>query len=225
MVEPAKFTREPAKRQSAAVVSRMRAPGRQRRRSARGARAACGTVCPRRARRGGAAAARRARARLVQRHQLVLAVADQIGAPHAAQRLAQQRPVLRVVIAQERLVQAPHLEALRTVTSPPARRTRAAGSCRVWYIAVALAIGDGRNAWTWSARKPLRLSHSASASMSSSVVPGCAAMKYGIRYCFLPASFEYWSNSSLNAIVGADAPASSSCCSGPSSVCSGAIFR
>ena len=30
--------------------------------------------------------------------------------------------------------------------------------------------------------------------MSSSVVPGCAAMKYGIRYCSLPASFEYFSN-------------------------------
>ena len=27
--------------------------------------------------------------------------------------------------------------------------------------------------------------------MSSSLVPGCAAMKYGIRYCFLPASALY----------------------------------
>jgi hypothetical protein len=26
--------------------------------------------------------------------------------------------------------------------------------------------------------------------MSSSLVPGWAAMKYGIRYCFLPASAE-----------------------------------
>ena len=30
--------------------------------------------------------------------------------------------------------------------------------------------------------------------MSSSVVPGCAAMKYGIRYCSLPASLVYFSN-------------------------------
>ena len=70
------------------------------------------------------------------------------------------------------------------------RLSDAAGFLPVWYIAVALAIGDGRKACTWSARKPLRLSHSASSSMSSSVVPGCAAMKYGIRYCSLPASFE-----------------------------------
>ena len=58
--------------------------------------------------------------------------------------------------------------------------------------------GEGRKACTWSARKPFFFSHSASSSMSSSVVPGCAAMKYGIRYCSLPASFEYLSNSSLN---------------------------
>ena len=41
--------------------------------------------------------------------------------------------------------------------------------------------------------------------MSSSLVPGCAAMKYGIRYCFLPASALYWSNSCLEAVVAADA--------------------
>ena len=64
-------------------------------------------------------------------------------------------------------------------------------------VAVAVAIGDGRKVWTWSALKPLRLSQSASSSMSSSRVPGCAAMKYGIRYCSLPASFENLSKSSL----------------------------
>ena len=44
-------------------------------------------------------------------------------------------------------------------------------------MAVAVAIGDGRKVCTWSARKPFFFSHSASSSMSSSVVPGCAAMK------------------------------------------------
>jgi hypothetical protein len=34
--------------------------------------------------------------------------------------------------------------------------------------------------------------------MSSSLVPGCAAMKYGIRNCFLPASALYFSNICLN---------------------------
>jgi hypothetical protein len=33
--------------------------------------------------------------------------------------------------------------------------------------------------------------------MSSSLVPGCAAMKYGIRYCFLPTSYENFSNIAL----------------------------
>jgi hypothetical protein len=41
-----------------------------------------------------------------QAGQVVLAVADQIGAAHGLQRLAQQRPVVRVVVAQEGLVQA-----------------------------------------------------------------------------------------------------------------------
>ncbi len=76
------------------------------------------------------------------------------------------------------------------VTSSLPRVTRFSGFLCEWYIAVAVAIGDGRKACTWSARKPFFLSHSASSSMSSSVVPGCAAMKYGIRYCSLPASFE-----------------------------------
>jgi hypothetical protein len=41
--------------------------------------------------------------------------------------------------------------------------------------------------------------------MSSSLVPGWAAMKYGIRYCFLPASSLYFSNICLEAVVAADA--------------------
>ena len=46
--------------------------------------------------------------RLIRRHEVLPAVADQVRAPHVAQRLAQQRPVVRVVIAQERLVQPAH---------------------------------------------------------------------------------------------------------------------
>src|SRR5690606_24020843 len=50
--------------------------------------------------------------RLVSGDELVLGGADQVAAPHAQQRLAQQRPALGVVPAQERLVQAPLLLAL-----------------------------------------------------------------------------------------------------------------
>src|SRR5688500_12558050 len=42
---------------------------------------------------------------LPRRHEALLAAADQIRAPHALQRLAQHRPVVRVVIAEERLVE------------------------------------------------------------------------------------------------------------------------
>src|SRR4029077_17503890 len=55
-----------------------------------------------------------ARARgLVGGYQLPAATPDQVGAPHAPERLAQQRPVVGIVVAQERLVQTAHLEALR----------------------------------------------------------------------------------------------------------------
>jgi len=46
--------------------------------------------------------------RLPRRHEPVLARTDEIRAPHALQRLAQHRPVVRIVIAQERLVQSTH---------------------------------------------------------------------------------------------------------------------
>ena len=41
-------------------------------------------------------------------NQLLLAVADQVGSPHAAQCIAQDRPIVRVVVAQKGLVQAAH---------------------------------------------------------------------------------------------------------------------
>ena len=60
--------------------------------------------------------------------------------------------------------------------------------------------------------------------MSRSVVPGWAAMKYGIRYCFLPAFSDASLNKRLNFSKLA-IPGLSIFESGPSSVCSGAIFR
>src|SRR3569833_3064083 len=51
--------------------------------------------------------------RLPARYQMVFAVADEVGAAHAFQRLAQQRPVVGVVITQKGLVQAADLESLR----------------------------------------------------------------------------------------------------------------
>ena len=51
------------------------------------------------------------------------------------------------------------------------------GFFRVWYMVVAIAIGVGVKVWTWSSLKLFFLSHSARFSMSSSVLPGWAAMK------------------------------------------------
>jgi hypothetical protein len=41
-------------------------------------------------------------------NQLLLAIANQIGTPHLPERIAQERPVLGIVIAQECLVQLAH---------------------------------------------------------------------------------------------------------------------
>ena len=73
---------------------------------------------------------------LEQRDQVLLAVADEVGAAHVLQRLAQQRPVLRVVVAQEGLVQ-PARAALPDARTPPRPCRRApssAGSsrCGTW---------------------------------------------------------------------------------------------
>ena len=51
------------------------------------------------------------------------------------------------------------------------------GTYSTVFIAAAIAIGVGMKVCTWSRRKPFFFSHSASCSMSSSVVPGWAAMK------------------------------------------------
>src|SRR2546430_1223339 len=59
---------------------------------------------------------------------------------------------------------------------------RFSGFLPEWYIAVAVAMGDGRNACTWSARKPFFFSHRASSRMSSSVAPGGAARGEDARW-------------------------------------------
>ena len=75
--------------------------------------------------------------------------ADQIGAPHALQRLAQQRPVVGVVIAQEGLVQPALPIPLGMVTASLADASmRFSGFLPQWYMAVAVAIGEGRKACT-----------------------------------------------------------------------------
>jgi hypothetical protein len=51
--------------------------------------------------------------RLVQRNQVKMPTPDQIGAAHATKRRAQQRPVRRIVIAQEGFVQSSYLETAR----------------------------------------------------------------------------------------------------------------
>src|SRR5215469_794483 len=51
--------------------------------------------------------------RLIRGYQLLLAVADEVGAAHAPQRFPQHGPVVGIVIAQERLVEAPYLQAPR----------------------------------------------------------------------------------------------------------------
>jgi len=43
---------------------------------------------------------------------MMLTIADQVGAPHALQGVAQQRPIVGVVIPQEGLVQPAHLDPL-----------------------------------------------------------------------------------------------------------------
>jgi hypothetical protein len=75
---------------------------------------------------------------------MLLAVADQVGAAHGLERLAQQRPVVGIVVAQEGLVQpaaflAAHDVDGLAVTGDP----DAAGCGPLWYIAVAVAMGLG----------------------------------------------------------------------------------
>jgi hypothetical protein len=66
--------------------------------------------------------------RLMRRHELVGARADQIAAAHLLERLAQQRPVVGVVIAQERLAQPalPQPLIASTLSLPPRRTPRPA---------------------------------------------------------------------------------------------------
>ncbi len=60
--------------------------------------------------------------------------------------------------------------------------------------------------------------------MSFTSQPGCPEMKYGIRYCSLPASSEYFSNSSLKR-TNISLPGFFITFTTPGEMCSGAIFK
>ena len=64
-------------------------------------------------------------------------------------RIAQQRPIFRVVVAQKCFVQAAHLDALWESPRPRSRvKYFFRGFLPEWYMAVAVAIGEGKNACT-----------------------------------------------------------------------------
>ena len=97
--------------------------------------------------------------RLPGRHQVLLAVADQVGAAHAACSASRSSGQLSgIVVAQEGLVQ-PALAA--AAHDGDVFRCRPSPCCSgflpVWYIAVASASGVGRKVCTWSRRKSLLL--------------------------------------------------------------------
>ena len=70
---------------------------------------------------------------LVGRHELI-AAADQIGAAHLLQRLAQHRPVVGIVIAQEGLVQAARAQRPTPRPSRSPRANARSGLMPVWYM-------------------------------------------------------------------------------------------
>jgi hypothetical protein len=91
--------------------------------------------------------------------------------------LAQDRPVFRIVVAQEGFMQLAHLAALRGLDDFRILGHLVQRVLAVWYMVVAIAIGVGVKVCTWSRLKLFFFSHSARFSMSSSVEPGWAAMK------------------------------------------------
>jgi hypothetical protein len=72
---------------------------------------------------------------------VVLAVADQVGAAHGPERVAQQRPVVRVAATQEGLVQAAALVAAHDATRSPRSFPRRPLSGLQWYETVAVVMG------------------------------------------------------------------------------------
>ena len=80
---------------------------------------------------------------------MLLAVADQVGATHGLERLAQQGPVVRIVVAQECLVQAPALVATHNVN--PCTVTRH------FAQRIATAVVHGRGTGHWGGIKSLHL--------------------------------------------------------------------
>src|ERR1700722_1755652 len=87
--------------------------------------------------------------RLMGRQQLMAATADQIAAPHAPQRLAQQRPVVGVVVTQKGLVQPPRAQPLRN----PDFRAGARDAFE-WVLAAVVHRGGAGH---WRGQKRLHL--------------------------------------------------------------------
>ena len=72
------------------------------------------------------------------------AIADQVGAPKFLQCLSQGRPVIGVVIPEKCLVQnAAETVLLQWAWYRCCERSFFRGFLPLWYIAVALAIGEG----------------------------------------------------------------------------------
>ena len=100
---------------------------------------------------------------------------------------------------------APSGPSATNTFSPPSRRSLRSGLRPVWYIAVALAIGDGRKVWTWSARKPFRFSHSARFSMSRSRGAGMRRDEVRDQILLLSGRFRCFVEQALELFVAADA--------------------
>ena len=127
--------------------------------------------------------------RLPKWNQMTLAVADQISAAHALERLAQQWPVLGIVVAQKGLVQPPLLQSLGETVSPRSRwmpfsglrpsvvhgggqRHRRGQKCHLIGAKAVTLQPQGEVEHVLVARARMR------------------GDEVGMRYCSLPASFE-----------------------------------
>lgn len=71
------------------------------------------------------------------------AIADQVGPAHGLERLAQQRPVVGIVVAQKALCRRRRRSPRTMSTFSLPRPTLRSGFLLLWYMAVAVAIGLG----------------------------------------------------------------------------------
>jgi hypothetical protein len=75
--------------------------------------------------------------------EVVFAIANQVSAPHRFKCLTQERPVVGIVVAQKGFVQAAALVAAHHVTVSLSRVILRSGFLLLWYMAVAVAMGEG----------------------------------------------------------------------------------